>query len=129
MRLRRHTRVLTSWLAILAILMAAIAPSISHAMALKKAAPWVEICSSDGARWVQAHAGSNGDVPSPLDAHKFEHCPYCSFHAGGVALPAAPATGVPALLSGHDLPIAFRAAPVTLHAWVSAQPRAPPLFS
>ncbi len=129
MRCRRVTRVLTSWLAILAILMAAFAPSISHALGSKFGPSWVEVCTPSGAKWVQAGNGAGDEAPALSGGHLLEHCPYCSLHANAIAVPATPVASVPLLLPPHDLPIAFLAVPRTLYAWVSAQPRAPPQFS
>jgi hypothetical protein len=129
MRFRRTTRVLTSWMAVLAILMAALAPSISHALESKNGPSWVEICTSVGAKWVNAGGDAGDEAPSFPGAHPQEHCPYCSLHVNAIAIPAAPVAVFPVLLPAGDFPIAFLAAPRTLHAWVSAQPRAPPRFS
>ena len=129
MQRRPFSRTLTSWLAILAILMSALAPSISHALGSKFGPSWVEICTPSGAKWVQAGSGTSDEAPASPGGHLLEHCPYCSLHANAIAVPATPVASVPLLLPAHDLPIAFLAAPRTLYAWVSAQPRAPPQFS
>jgi Protein of unknown function (DUF2946) len=123
MRFHRSARLLTSWMAVLAILMAALAPSISHALGAKNGASWTEVCSTVGSKWVQPDGSSTDPAPASGDAHLFEHCPYCSLHANAIAVPAAPVgwAQVPAL--SHPVPTAFLAAPRTLHAWVSAQPR------
>lgn len=109
--------------------MAALAPSISHALVAESAASWVEVCSAAGAKWVNAGGDAGDTSPVPSGAHPLEHCPYCSLHASAIAVPPTPSAAVPVLLPAHDLPIAFLAAPRTLHAWVSAQPRAPPSVS
>jgi hypothetical protein len=129
MRLHRATRILTSWIAVLAVLMAALAPSISHALESRNASSWIEVCTSGGAKWAQPDGASNDEAPAPSDAHPFEHCPYCSLHANAIAICAGAVSRFPVLLPASDLPIAFLPAPRTLCAWVSAQPRAPPLFS
>jgi hypothetical protein len=129
MQRQRASRILTSWLAILALLMAALAPSISHALGSKFGPSWVEVCTPSGAKWVQAGSGAGDEAPATSGAHPLEHCPYCSLHANDIAVPAASVASAPLLLPAHDLPIAFLAAPRTLYAWVSAQPRAPPQFS
>jgi Protein of unknown function (DUF2946) len=129
MRLHRSTRLLTSWIAVLALLMAALAPSISHALQAKTGASWIEVCTSIGAKWVQPDGGSTDQAPSSGGAHPFEHCPYCSLQANTIAVPAAPVALVPAPSLSHLLPTAFLPAPRTLFSWVSAQPRAPPQFS
>ena len=122
-------RLLTSWIAVLAVLMAALAPSISHALGAKNGASWVEVCSTVGAKWVQPDGSSTDKAPASGDVHPFEHCPYCSLHANAIAIPPAPLALAPTLALSHLVPSAFLAAPHTLHAWVSAQPRAPPQFS
>ena len=129
MHSRRARRVLVSWIAILAILMATLGPSISHALGAKDAGAWTEICTSLGSKWVDADGDTGGESPVPSGAHPLEHCPCCSLHANGIAVPAAPLAAVPVLLPAHDLPIALLAVPRTLFAWLSAQPRAPPHFS
>lgn len=129
MRFRRASRVLTSWIAVLAILMAALAPSISHALSAKNGASWIEVCTSVGAKWVLPDGSLKDQAPVSGDVHPVEHCPYCSLHANAMAIPAAPVVPAPAIFSSDLLPTAFLVAPRTLYAWVSAQPRAPPQFS
>ena len=129
MRLRRNARALTSWIAILAILMSALAPSISHALGSKNASPWTVACTSIGVKWVQTEADPADPSPGPGAAHAFEYCPYCSLHANAVAIPATPSAGVPSTSATDEPPATVILAPRTLCAWVSPQPRAPPLFS
>jgi hypothetical protein len=126
MRLHHFARVLTSWIAVLAVLMAALAPLVSHALAAQSGASWIDICRSGQTKWVQADGSASDKAPASGDAHPFEHCPYCSLHAHADALPAAPVTLslVPSLFA--TIPTAFLSAPRTPHAWLSAQPRAPP---
>lgn len=121
-----HRR-LTTWIAALAILLAALAPSLSHALASAGRPSWVEICTTQGSRWVPS--GENDSERAPPSAHVLEHCPYCSLHAPTLDLPpVAHLMHLPLRLS-HQVPLAFLAAPRTLHTWVSAQPRAPPRSS
>ena len=124
--LRAHSR-LTSWIAALAILLASLAPSLSHALASATGASWVEICTAQGAKWIQAD--EDGAEPAPASANVLEHCPYCSLQAPTLGLPPATGWSQPPLRLAQELPLAFLAAPRTLHAWLSAQPRAPPPFS
>ena len=127
MRAVRAHRRLTSWIAALAILLASLAPALSHALASATGTNWVEICTTQGSKWIQA--GDDGTEGSPASAHTLEHCPYCSLHAPTLGLPPAPPVGQLPLRLSHEVPLAFLFAPRTLHAWLSAQPRAPPLFS
>ncbi len=123
--LRAHVR-LSSWIAALAILLVSLAPALGQAWAAKGSS-WMEVCTAQGAKWVQA--GEQGSTPELPPGHLFDHCPYCSLHAPALGLPP-PAGLVHQLLRlGTEVPTAFLAAPRSLHAWVSAQPRAPPRFS
>lgn len=127
MRTVRAHRRLTSWIAALAILLASLAPTLSHALASATGTNWIEICTTQGSRWIQA--GDDGTERAPAFAHLLEHCPYCSLHAPALGLPPVPALVHLPLQLSHAEPLAFLSAPRTLHAWVSAQPRAPPLSS
>lgn len=122
---RTHRR-LACWLASLVVLLAALAPAVSQAMG----ATGGVVCTPQGVKWVSgggADAGNSGGAP--MAAHVLEHCPFCSIHAPTLGLPPAPLALPPVAERAGEPPTAFLAAPRTLHAWVSAQPRAPPLFS
>lgn len=123
MRRARPARLVTGWIAGLALLLAALAPTLSLAFGHPPGTAWMEICTAQGPARVPV--GDGGSHPDPTGAHPFEHCPFCSFQAHGPALPPAP-TG-PLQVDGVERqPRAFLAAPHTLHAWASAQPRGPP---
>lgn len=102
------------------VLFAALAPSVSQALRVSDAQGWADICSAQGAR------GTPAD-PSPSQLHTLEHCPFCSVHAPTLDLPPAPAPLRLRQDLAQALPTAFWQAPRPLHAWVQAQPRAPPL--
>jgi hypothetical protein len=127
MRAVRAHRRLTSWIAALAILLASLAPALSHALASATGSTWIEICTTQGSKWIKA--GEDGSEHSPASAHVLDHCPYCSLHAPTLGLPPATHLAHLPLRLSLEVPLAFLSAPRTLHAWVSAQPRAPPLFS
>lgn len=112
----------------LAVLVASLAPVVSHALGKSGTASWVEVCTAQGSQWVQGDAPPAGD-PAPGAGHLLDHCPYCSLHPNAVGIPPALLQALPPVAAGHAVPLAFLAAPRTLHAWVSAQPRAPPLSS
>jgi hypothetical protein len=118
---------LTSWIAVLAILLSSLAPSLSHALASGAGSNWVEICTTQGSKWIAA--GEDGTERAPASAHVLDHCPYCSLHAPTLGLPPVASLVHLPLRLAHEVPRAFLPAPRTQHAWVSAQPRAPPLFS
>ena len=111
-------------MAALAILTASLAPSLSYALGFSGGASWIEVCTTEGSRWIQP--GEEGSERAPSSAHLLEHCPYCSLHVPTLGLPSAAPVAPLASRPTHEPPVAFLAAPRTLHAWVTAQPRAPP---
>jgi hypothetical protein len=127
MRRLRTQRQLTGWIAVLAVLLASLAPALSHALGGSNGASWVEVCSTQGSRWVQSDPDEPGGAP--VQAHLLEHCPYCSIHAPALGLPPVPERTPLEPGLKDEFPLAFLAAPRTPHAWVSAQPRGPPRLS
>lgn len=119
--LRVHAR-LFSWVAIFAILLAALAPSVSYAVGSADGVSSIDVCTSQGSKWIQV--GENG--PEPASEHLLDHCLYCSLHTPTLGLPPAAPTALLTSRQAHEVPLGFLGAPRTLHAWVSAQPRAPP---
>lgn len=124
-----------SWIAIAAILFAALAPTVSHAFLAKNTPQtlWQELCTAQGSKLVatEIDPGTADSQPaSPAQDNvgiHFEHCPYCFSHAGSVGLPPATtaflfvATGKPAQLT------AIYIAPVLPFYQQSANPpQAPP---
>lgn len=117
----------TPWIAILAILLSSLLPTLGHAIGSGAGKSFVEVCTSQGSKWIQA--GDEGTDDAPASAHLLDHCPYCSLQGSTPGLPPAGALALPVPTLAHAVPRAFLAAPRTLHAWRSAQPRAPPQFS
>ena len=127
MRLRTHTQRRTTWIAVLAILMMAFAPLLSQAFGANSSSAWAEVCSVYGTKWVKVDPGTTDPQPSPASGHPLDHCPYCSLHASTLGMPPAPLVSLPPAVQ-HAVPQAFLAAPRTLHAWRTAQARAPPFL-
>ncbi|TXC62160.1 DUF2946 domain-containing protein [Piscinibacter aquaticus] len=125
--MRVARRVVTSWIAILAVLMTALAPAISHAMGARGPVTWTEICTSVGAKRVPVDAEQSGSKSVPGASNLLEHCPYCALHTDGFPVPRALASVASPALVGELLPPAFLHADETLSVWSSAQPRAPPI--
>ena len=123
------TRRFAAWIACFAILLAALAPSISQAVANAKqesGSGWAEICSVAGIRFVQVD-GLAADEKSGGKVMQMEHCAFCSTHAGSVGLP--PTSPVLPLLvaSGTAIfPSLYYQSPAPLFIWTTAQSRAPP---
>ena len=129
MRVGYRFRQLFSWIACLAILMSSVAPVLSQAFQPSQGdAGWIEVCTALGQQLVHVEAAESSQT-TPPDDHARVHCPYCSSHAVQLGLPPAtsPVLFVPTLHYG--LPELFLAAPRTLFAWSTAQPRAPPRIS
>jgi Protein of unknown function (DUF2946) len=116
----------SAWLAVLAMLLMACAPTLTQAFGAERQASWMEVCST-------VRTGTVADAAEPVhpvselpSVQLMDHCPYCSLHADVPALP--PSAVLPGLridLAEHR-PAAFWQAAATAHAWRSAQPRAPP---
>ncbi|MDC8757192.1 DUF2946 domain-containing protein [Janthinobacterium fluminis] len=126
------TRRFTAWIACFAILLAALAPSISHAIAADdSSSAWIEICSIAGTRFVQADS-DDGQPLSPASIEQslhFDHCPFCSAHGGAPGLPSSPMVTLPVLAGKPVLPPLYYQASRPLFVWASAQSRAPPALS
>ncbi|TFW14786.1 DUF2946 domain-containing protein [Duganella callida] len=117
--LRRQT--LQIWIAMLAVLFSALAPTVSHAISASTSGVLAEMCSVDSAA-----PGKKAPTNIP---HGMEHCPYCATHGGAPALPPSAIHGF-AVIGGHDAyPPLYYSAPRPLHGWGAAQPRGPPALS
>lgn len=126
------TRRFAAWLACFAILLAAMAPSISRTLAAAShaGAGWAEVCSDAGAKLVKLSGGHAPASPSPADPGLHaEHCPFCSTHAGTLALPPGLTPVLPLALGSPVLPSLYYQAPRPLFIWAAAQSRAPPVLS
>jgi len=130
MALQQRTRRIAAWLATFAILLAALSPTVSHAMAaVRGGASWVEVCTASGPALVKVAGEQAPTAPAKSgntpDLTHFDHCPFCFTHAGTAGLPPA-AAALPVALGAHAVPELFLRAPRPLFAWVAGQPRAPP---
>ncbi|GAP38702.1 DUF2946 family protein [Piscinibacter sakaiensis] len=146
--MRRRPPLLASCLAVLALLVATLAPALAQAFGTGAVPPtWMEICTSAGTVRLAVPAGTatrpaGGEAagtpsttapdtatPAPQGpgaAHLLEHCPCCLLHADAWAPPPVPAAApLPQPAPGLQAP-AFLHAGRTLDAWVAAPARAPP---
>jgi len=127
---RRAARDFAAWIACIAVLMAALAPAISQAVATRADGPqgWTEVCTTQGMQRILIQgAPALPDAPAP-EHFSFEHCPFCLTHAGVAVLPPVPIR-LPASVGRDSLPALFLDAPRPLFAWLSAPSRAPPFTS
>lgn len=146
---RRLLRIRLAWLACCAILLNALAPAVSHALAASQAQrhSW-EICLNDGTRLAgfgeldEATFVALTDRTNPMpsasaafsahgmdDAMSMADCGYCLPHAGSTGLPPPAGFMLPAAAGGAPRPYLYYHAPRPLQAWASAQPRGPPAIS
>lgn len=125
---RLHRRFI-AWVALLALVLGALAPTVTQAMvAGGERADWLEVCSVSGMVWVKADTGELAQQPPDGSAAGQQHCPWCTLHGGAVGLPASQALPeLPPRLT--DLPPAFYRAPLSATVWAPAQSRAPPFFA
>jgi hypothetical protein len=127
LRLRRR---FAAWLALVAVLLGALAPTIAQArMGGGDRADWLEICTTTGMVWVQADSGEVArqiDGP-PADSGTSPHCPWCTLHGGASGLPPVQAAVVLPAAPLAEQPPAFYRAPLTDTVWATARSRAPPL--
>jgi len=124
-------RLAAAWIAALAVLLAAVAPTVSRAVASDSLTAWSEVCTENGARWVDTETGGQRSASLPAgDSSGWDHCAYCVLQHHAADLPPAPQ--VPALQPptpfAHYL-VAFAHSPRTLFAWSQARPRGPPKLS
>ncbi|APA70002.1 MULTISPECIES: DUF2946 domain-containing protein [unclassified Janthinobacterium] len=123
------TRRCAAWIACFALLLAALAPSISQAVANAKqesGSGWAEICSVAGIRFVQVADDGAADGKSGGKAMQMEHCAFCATHAGSVGLPPSPVLPLPVAGGTAILPALYYQSPAPLFIWSTAQSRAPP---
>lgn len=132
MDMKKSTRHLTAWIASLAILMAAFAPLISHAMSHTESASsgWVEADTHCDTEMSKEDGKQDPMSPSPSEkgAH-FKHCPLCFTH-GQPALPFPIAGFILPVVSGKQpQPRLYYHSPRPLFIWAATRSRAPPAIA
>lgn len=140
---RLRTRRWAVWVALAAMLLGALAPTVSHALALARTgAPFMQVvCTGSGTRWVPAEPAFTAsaadlgadplstDAPAgPASVPNLNHCPFCLPIADRLGPPPAASLHFFNAESGFAPPDAqalfFRSVPLTL-----ALPRGPPARS
>lgn len=121
LRIRVHRRAL-AWVMLMTLILATLTPGLARALAAMHvdSRPWSVVCSTAGAPRDSAPAGRS-DVQSLL------HCSYCALQADTLAPPPSTVPSLPAPALSFAVPPLFLRAPQRLHAWSTAQARAPPL--
>ena len=128
-----RARRLSAWIAIFAMALAALAPTVSRALARGAASPvsWTEVCTASGMQWVNLDSAvttgttrstASGVPDGGQPAHNpLDHCPFCFLSAErlGPAPGAAARFFVPGdpVAPAIGLQPAFRSlAPLAAHA-------------
>ena len=116
--LTRCQRQFSGWMAILAMLLSALAPAISHASALLQndSITWQQVCT--------ASADRQGESSAPP-----EHCSFCLTHVEHSALPLQTSGLLPPPDGGAILQAHFSFEPRPPAAWASPQLRGPPALT
>ncbi len=125
LRLNPAHRAFAAWLAALAMLLLALAPSVTRVLAYGDGASWVSVCTTGGLVQVQ-RLDSGEPIPNPAEHVAQAECPYCALQAHAQVLPSSlPLLALPAQHGGalptFDAVVHRGATP-----WPPAQARAPP---
>jgi hypothetical protein len=125
---QRHYRRLISAVACVALLLVSLAPALGQVLRTAPGSVWLEVCTARGSKWIWPDASGSERAPdSP--AHGLQHCPLCLSALPALGLPPAADTALPSPELAHGVPTGRPLVPHTQHAWVDAQPRAPPSLS
>lgn len=125
--LRHHLR-LAVWLALAAMAAVALLPTLSHALARAAgggSSAFTEVCTPQGTKLV---ALADGQAAPDSALLQLEHCSWCTAALGDLAPPPLAWHQDGPVAGAGFVPALFLQAPHTLHAWASAQPRAPPVL-
>lgn len=119
-RLRLY-RLPTTWVMLVTLVMAALLPTVARAtaQALGDLAPWSVVCAAPAAM-------ADGTAPTDAAGSMQAHCALCLLQAAAMGLPPGLHPLAAPVALGHAVPRLFLRAPRPLHAWSSAQARAPP---
>lgn len=122
---RRMASRLAAWFAILAMLMSALAPTVSRVVAAERSTQWVEICTAMGMTRMLTDADGE-PVPNPAQTVVRADCPYCALSVVAPPPPPAGALPSPAKSAHVESPPRNAFAPPALALWRIGPPRAPP---
>jgi len=120
---KRH---LAHWIAIIAVLMSSLAPSVSQAVSLAQHGQGIsiEICTTTGVKMTHAidlSLSGNADE----SAQSGGHCPLCVVY-GNYVLPLNYELSFAKPVNSNIYPQLFYQSPKPLFAWVALPSRAPP---
>jgi len=113
-----------AWLAVMAVLFNALAPTVSHALSRIDVAQ-ADICTAMG----EPMAAMPGHPASDKLMKGMNDCGYCATHAGSFGLPPTAGFALALFESHATHPFLFFHAPHPLPVWTAPQSRAPPFFA
>lgn len=123
----------TSFIALLAMVILALAPTVSKVIAAERVdSNLVEVCTTEGTKWVSAsepgQAASAGHDQGPSSLHDYGgDCPYCNLQA--TKFLSSVVQSCATTKSVALLPPLFYQASKPLFAWAHVRSRAPPSAS
>ena len=118
------------WLAVLIAAFSALAPTLSHALVWSQgsAAPAVQVCTSDGARWVASPISTDshdGQESAPM----LNHCPFCLLSTDRVAPTSHALLHLFAVIGDPEAPTIRQAFFFLTRFALTPPSRGPPVFS
>ena len=127
---------LLAFIAMAAILLNALAPSISHALSGKPSLPWQEICTQNSIKLmvteltedngIKANSTTQENDKTPVGRLPMVDCGYCVTHAGSDSVSIKPFALTTLALAPGVFPPLFYSSPDKLFIWAASNPRAPP---
>lgn len=131
MELNTRMRHVAAWVACFAILLAALAPTVSRVLAAGGPQSYQTDAGSvtgQGLVHEADHPAHDSSTQVKKELH-FEHCPFCLVHAGSFGLPPTAGFILPAASGSPVFPILFYQSSRPLFVWATPQSRAPPAYS
>ena len=118
-----YKRHLAHWIAIIAVLMSSVAPTVSQAVSLAQHGQGIsiEVCTTTGVKMTQVVDVSDADESSQVGGN----CPLCVVQ-GNYALPLNHELSFAKPVNSNIYPQLFYQSPKPLFAWVALPSRAPP---
>jgi hypothetical protein len=118
-----YKRYLAHWIAIIAVLMGSVAPTVSQAVSLAQHGQGIsiEVCTTAGVKMTQVIDASDADESAQASVQ----CPLCLVH-GNYALPLNHELSFAKPVNNNIYPQLFYQSPKPLFAWVALPSRAPP---
>jgi len=134
---------LLAFIAIVAILLNSLAPSISHIIASKNTLPWQQICTQNSIKLIASVIDGNNFLSDTItksnpgqqnDNNQSGHlpmvdCGYCVTHAGSDSVFSKAFALTTTSITLRLFPALFYSSPDKLFIWAASNPRAPPVIS